>query len=499
MASSLVLPLLLGLPVLAWQSRHTLDAEAAAIHGFVAARVDAMLGHANGAASDVADQIGSPCLFAARVLRLSVTARPFVRSLTLAENGTAYCSSLEGTSDFLEEADAYAGSRLRLMSGNPVTPDRALVVYRLAVNAGSVLVGIDGQHVFDVLSVGAKGFAVKVGIGGNWVGAAGTVTAAFEPSGDAVVTLTESTAYPFTVGVAYDRARIWRSIATDYWPSWSLLALLGSLFAYAIHRFASQRNSLTAELRRAVEADEFVPFYQPIVVGKTGKLAGVEVLARWMHPVEGVILPSQFIPLAERTGVIVQMTYRLMDQVRRDLCGQQARLPARFHVGFNICAAHCTSMELLERCRAFLGHFPPGAVVLFLELTEREAVPATPLTDELFMQLDRLGVQVALDDFGTGNSSLDYLRRFTVNALKIDQSFVAKAGSESLSRHILDVIAELATRLKLDLVMEGVENAAQREYLDKLGVKYMQGYLFGRPAPFREFSAAHLGGSPGSP
>ena len=487
-----ILPLLLGLPFLILQARQSLDDEAAAIQEFVVERIDAILGHASNAAVEVAGLVGSPCPSAGFDLRRGVTAHPFVRSLNLTENGRIYCSSLEGTVDYAEDSAAYADGRLQLMFGNLVTPNRALLVYRHATASGSVLVGIDGQHVFDVLSLGAEEFRVEIGIGQNWVGKEGTVTDAFSGSGNAIASLAPSAAYPFTVGVAYSHGLVWRHLVFNYWPSWLLLALLGLLSGYAARRFLSQRNSLTAELRRAVDAGEFVPFYQPVVLGESGELAGAEVLVRWMHPIEGIIPPNQFIPLAESSGLIVKMTYQLMDRVQAELLGQLPSLPGRFHIGFNISAAHCTSMELLDRCRAFLKPFPPESVVLFLELTEREAIPATPMTDELFRQLDEMGVQVALDDFGTGNSSLEYLQRFTVNALKIDQSFVAKAGTETLSSHILDIIVDLASRLELFVVAEGVETAMQREYLNKLGVEYMQGYLFGRPVPFTEFAATHL-------
>ena len=491
-----MLPLLLGLPFLTLQARQSLDDEAAAIQEFVVARIDAILGHAGNAAADVLHLVGSPCSSAGLDLRRGVTAHPFVRSLNLAENGRIYCSTLEGAVDYAEDSPAYADGRLQLMFGNLVTPNRALLVYRQATKTGSVLVGVDGQHVFDVLSLGAEEFVVQVGIGANWVGKEGTVTSAFSGPDNAVVNLGSSVVYPFTVGVAYKQGLVWRHLVFAYWPSWLLLALLGLLSGYAVHRFLSRRNSLTAELQRAVGAGEFVPFYQPVVHGGSGELAGAEVLVRWMHPIEGIIPPNQFIPLAESSGLIVKMTYQLMDRVQSELLGRLPDLPGKFHIGFNISAAHCLSMDLLERCEVFLKPFPPDTVVLFLELTEREAIPATPMTDTLFHQLDKIGVQVALDDFGTGNSSLEYLQRFTVNALKIDQGFVAKAGAESLSSHILDIIVDLASRLDLFVIAEGVENAMQRAYLEKLGVEYMQGYLFGRPVPFAEFAAAHLSSGP---
>ncbi|MCJ8056705.1 cyclic diguanylate phosphodiesterase [Shinella curvata] len=484
--------MLLGLPFLALQARQSLDDEATAIQQFVLARIEAILGHAGDATADVLDLVGSPCVSAGLDLRRGVTAHPFVRSLNLAENGRIYCSTLEGAVDYAEDSSAYANGRLQLMFGNLVTPNRALLVYRQATKTGAVLVGIDGQHVFDVLRLGAEEFVAQVRVGENWVDKDGTVTAAAHWPDSATVNLASSVTYPFTVGVAYRQSLVCRHLISAYWPSWLLLTLLGLLMAYGGHRVLSRRNSLTTELHRAVEAGEFVPFYQPVVQGGSGELAGAEVLVRWMHPVEGLIPPNQFIPLAESSGLIVKMTNQLMDKVQADLLGQVKNLPERFHIGFNISAAHCRSMELLERCRDFLKPFPPASIVLFLELTEREIIQATPLTDELFKQLDNIGVQVALDDFGTGNSSLEYLQRFTVNALKIDQSFVAKADSDALSTHILDIIVDLASRLDLFVVAEGVENAMQRAYLEKRGVEYMQGYLFGRPVPFADFIAAHV-------
>nr|WP_276308124.1 EAL domain-containing protein [Aeromonas jandaei] len=135
----------------------------------------------------------------------------------------------------------------------------------------------------------------------------------------------------------------------------------------------------------------------------------------------------------------------------------------------------------MQECRLFLDHFAPGKVVLVLELTERELLVADPKTLSLFRQLDEMGVKLAIDDFGTGHSSLIYLQQFHVDYLKIDQSFIARIGTESLSEHIVDNVIDLATRLGLALVAEGVETSRQADYLRSKGVDYLQGFLFARP------------------
>jgi len=137
-------------------------------------------------------------------------------------------------------------------------------------------------------------------------------------------------------------------------------------------------------------------------------------------------------------------------------------------------------------------------VVLTLELTERKLIEPTPVTLELFEKLHAMGVMIALDDFGTGQSSLNYLRQFKVDYLKIDQSFVAMIGGDALSVHILETIIELSAKLGLGIVAEGVETDTQRDYLAQHGVDFQQGYLFARPMPaaqFLEALAAHAGAS----
>ena len=272
--SSALLPLLLGLPILLLQARQELDAEAVLVHELVDKRVASIMDDASAAVRSVASMIDAPCATASFNLRLGVQAYPFVRSLILAKNGRIYCSSLDGSVDHDEEVDKYIDGRLRLMPGNTVTPGRAFLVYREVVKSGSVLAGIDGQHIFDALSLDATEFTVQIGVGGSWVGVTGVVNQAVLSSGKSVLTHVKSNTYPFTIAVAYDEASVWRKLANDYWPSWILLTLLGTILGYASHRFAARRHSPTGELRRAVAADEFVPFYQPIVRGLSGEITG---------------------------------------------------------------------------------------------------------------------------------------------------------------------------------------------------------------------------------
>ena len=484
-----VLPLLLGLVLMFWQAEQSLQAEAAAADQFAQAQIEAMLDSASLAARAVAPLIGSSCSEAERALRVQATSRPFVRSVNLVDNGIIYCASLEGSVDTPEEVEAYADGRLRLMAGNDLTPDRAVLIYRQPVGTGSVLVGIDGQHLINLLQRIGEETDIALGVGDNWMLSDGTVQDVAPGPMPVAHSQAHSERYPFQLQAGYPAGAQWQFINRHYLPLLVLLGALGIAAGFGVYRITLQSQSPRAEFERAMAAGEFVPYYQPYVRGDNGQWGGVEMLMRWHHPVEGMIPPNNFVPYAERSGLIVPITERLMRQVRTDLSGLLATLPPHFHVSINISAAHFTSLRLIEQCRQFLAAFPADRIALTLELTERELIESTEITDQLFDGLRLLGVEVAIDDFGTGHSSLSYLQKFRINTLKIDRAFVASVGSDASSLHILDNIIDLAQRLNLAIVAEGVETDAQRDYLVQRGVQFLQGYLFARPMPIKVLKA----------
>jgi EAL domain-containing protein (putative c-di-GMP-specific phosphodiesterase class I) len=279
-------------------------------------------------------------------------------------------------------------------------------------------------------------------------------------------------------------------MAEEYPPLFSLLIFFGAVSGAIGHVLQKRSTSPSHEMQRALDAGEFIPYFQPVVHGDSKKWSGAEVLMRWNHPKEGLVRPDLFIPFAEHSGLIVPMTRALMQQTAALLGPQSALLTQPFHLGINITASHCRDLELVEDCRELLAAFAPGSISLVLELTERELIEPTDITRQLFEQLHAMGVMIAIDDFGTGHSSLGYLRKFNVDFLKIDQSFVAMIGIDALSRHILDTIIELSAKLDLGIVAEGVETQEQADYLTAHHVNFMQGYLFGKPMPAADFLRA---------
>ncbi|MHC8400848.1 EAL domain-containing protein [Pseudomonas sp. MDT1-17] len=482
-----LLPVLLGFAILYMQAeralKHSTEQTAEeAIHQF-----ELMLDNTAQAAHELLPLAGQHCNDVKLALREQVTRRPFVRSTSLVQDNTLYCSSLFGDYQETVNPGDYTQGKLWLMNGNPVTPNTALLVYRLSEGKQGALTTLDGYHLSNVLRLIGRKTVLLLQVGPDWLSADGKVHEGALPALPVAQSTLTSSRYAFTVAAGFREGETWRYMTSEYPSLFSLLIFFGVVSGAIGHVLQKRSSSPSHEMQRALEAAEFIPYFQPVVHGANKRWSGAEVLMRWNHPKEGLVRPDLFIPFAEHSGLIVPMTRSLMQQTAALLAPVSSSFEGAFHIGINITASHCKDLELVKDCREFLGAFAPGAVCLVLELTERELIEPTAITHQLFEQLHALGVMIAIDDFGTGHSSLGYLHQFNVDFLKIDQSFVAMIGVDALSRHILDTIIELSVKLDLGIVAEGVETVEQSDYLTAHGVNFLQGYLFGRPMPGAEF------------
>jgi EAL domain-containing protein (putative c-di-GMP-specific phosphodiesterase class I)/CheY-like chemotaxis protein len=244
------------------------------------------------------------------------------------------------------------------------------------------------------------------------------------------------------------------------------------------------------EISDAVERDELTLHFQPQVSLRTDRVVGMEALVRWQHPRLGLLGPDAFIPLAEQGPEIAHVG----EWVLRRACAQAARwLPAeawteQFFVSVNVSAAQFTT-ELVDLVRSALNEArcPPEA--LLLEVTETTAMSDPSRSRGILELLGELGVQTAIDDFGTGYSSLAYLRRFPLQTIKVDRSFIAGLGREPEDTAIVAAVISMAHALGRSVLAEGVETPVQLEHLRVLGCDWAQGFYFGRPAPADHASA----------
>jgi diguanylate cyclase (GGDEF)-like protein/PAS domain S-box-containing protein len=241
------------------------------------------------------------------------------------------------------------------------------------------------------------------------------------------------------------------------------------------------------DLHRALDRDELVMHYQPIVDLRTGRVLGFEALIRWNHPERGLLAPAAFIPFAEESGLIVPMgAWALETACRQTAHWQSVRdgiAPGGppLTISVNLAARQVADRTLAKTVANIIGHTGIAANAVCLELTENTLMQDTASTVEALHALRSQGVHLSIDDFGTGYSSLSYLKRFPVESLKIDRSFIDGLGREREDTSIVEAIIRLAHALELSAVAEGLETPTQLETLRTLGCDFAQGYLLGRP------------------
>ncbi|MCU1601600.1 MAG: response regulator receiver modulated diguanylate cyclase/phosphodiesterase with sensor(s) [Frankiales bacterium] len=274
------------------------------------------------------------------------------------------------------------------------------------------------------------------------------------------------------------------------------------IFDEAMRARASERMEVQVDLRLAIERGEITPWFQPVVDVRTGHVVGCEALARWEHPVKGLLSPDAFIPHAEETGAIVPLgSALLLESCRQVQAWNQAR-PAHeaLTVAVNVSSRQLGSPELVATVRDALRTTGLPARLLCLEVTESVVMQDVVMSGAVLGQLRELGVRTAVDDFGTGFSSLAYLLSLPVDLLKIDRSFVRALDPESgPAVAIVRAIAALADALGLRVLAEGVETVEQLAELDGLGVQHGQGFLWGRPVPAAEATWAATWSAPALP
>jgi diguanylate cyclase (GGDEF)-like protein len=268
------------------------------------------------------------------------------------------------------------------------------------------------------------------------------------------------------------------------------------LFDAVMHARAVERLRLENDLRRAVERGEFAVYYQPIVSLDNDRVAGFEALVRWEHPERGFVPPTEFIPVAEETGMIVEIgEWVLRESCRRMREWQRLSFDNRLlTISVNLSGKQFLQPNLIACVRQILHETDLDPRCLKLEITESIMMDNAEEASAMLVQLRSLGVQLSIDDFGTGYSSLSYLHRFPVNTLKVDRSFVARMGDHGENSEIVRTILTLASNLGMDVIAEGVETKGQLAQLKAMSCPYGQGYLFS--APVEAERAAALVGAP---
>jgi diguanylate cyclase (GGDEF)-like protein/PAS domain S-box-containing protein len=260
------------------------------------------------------------------------------------------------------------------------------------------------------------------------------------------------------------------------------------LYTASMNARVMERIAVEQDLRHALIHDELALFYQPIVAVETGVITGAEALLRWRHPQRGIVPPGEFIPLAEETGLILEIGEWVLRQACRQIRRWREQDLAVNLVAVNLSARQFQQEDLVQRIAGILRESGVSPDLIQLEITESAMLKNVDSAMVMLWQMREMGIQIALDDFGTGYSSLTYLKRFPIDAVKIDQSFVRDLDHEASDATIVSTVIGMAENLHLNVIAEGVETENQLEFLRQRGCKEYQGYLFARPMPAEEFA-----------
>jgi diguanylate cyclase (GGDEF)-like protein len=256
-----------------------------------------------------------------------------------------------------------------------------------------------------------------------------------------------------------------------------------AIFNAQMYAKALNRLHLENDLRKAIESQEFFVRYQPIVSLDTGQIARFEALVRWRHPTRGFVAPSEFVTVAEETGLIVPLDCWVLQEVCRQFAEWQARFPNNpfLKVSVNFSAQDLRKPDLVEYIDRTLAQTGLDSKSLTIEITESMLIGNVATTIDLLSQLKTRGIQISIDDFGTGYSSLSYLHRLPVDTLKIDRSFITQMQETERNRKITETIVALSNQLGLAAIAEGIETQQQFKWLQQLGCEFGQGMWFFSP------------------
>jgi c-di-GMP phosphodiesterase len=420
-----------------------------------------------------------------RQMRRVLAITPNVANLELSLNGIIYCTTLAGKAfhPVNENNALYLTSSLEGLAGHPY------MVYQYKMDNRAAFASIDGFYLRNILTSTSSVSPVLLVTGEGAMDADGELKAIPVLSGKGAQVIITSVHYPYRFVSYINNQTVLLFIRNNNIPLGILVLIIASLAGTAFYYWQIRARSPRQMLEEGIRKGEFVPYVQPIVDSDSYELKGGEVLMRWLH--EGMIIPpDQFIPTAEQSGLIISMTRSLLVILATRL-GSGNCSGKRFYLSINISAVYFQSGELVGDFQQLLQALDEN-IELVIEITEREALTDSHVVTENISALKALGVQFFLDDFGTGYSSLDYLQRMEIDCIKIDKVFTERIGKNIRLENLIDNIVDLARRMELKTVAEGVETKAQANWLKEHGVDSLQGYLFSRPVPLDEFINIYL-------
>jgi c-di-GMP phosphodiesterase len=427
-----------------------------------------------------------------QAVRLQVYQRSAVKDIRLVRgDGTVICSAYSETLEFdnawVDRSDMLPSQtgHLRLFRVDQIS-GIALGVLRDAEQENSpvAILGVN-SYLFDIMPAELRAQSeveLDLNNGANIARFALKNPSEFTPT---VSYEDASNRYPLHATLRIERAALahWNSEA--YWPALSLAAILGLMFGLLLTRATARLEGPVADIDRGLARGEFKPFFQPTFDLKTGEIRGCEVLARWIREDGTIIPPLSFIPIAESSGRIEQMTWQILSAALSELY-PRLHDDKLFKLSVNVVPQHLVAPDFIKTLRRVVANARVSPRQIVLEITERTELPDLKKAAQVVKELRELGFRVAMDDVGVGHSGLSQMKGLGANTIKIDKFFIDTITQDGSSA-IVGMLVRLARDLQMTVIAEGIETDAQVQSLIACGVEEGQGYFVSPPLPFAKF------------
>ncbi|TKI04858.1 EAL domain-containing protein [Martelella alba] len=453
--------------------------------------IDNVLNDAGETAELALPLIGKPCAAVVDQLRILSVKHSLVRAVTLFHNNQVYCGPVPLPLSWRALApvsrDSDNSPIIALRRGTSLFPGVAVILFNKYRGDDGASAIVDTEYLHYMMNVAGSDNRIMMIIHDRYLTSQGTLVGTAHLTNDFITVSGTSRNYPYRLQINIDRGRFFDYILDTYGTIILFSVIVSLAISLLIRNWSKALTSIRSSMAQGLKRNEFEAFFQPVMDASENYCIGIEVLARWRHPTDGVVSPEIFIPLAEESGLVIPLTRHLMRQVATTIARSPIRWRAHLHIAVNISAIHLTNWQIVEDCREFLSSVKDKHIALLLELTERQFIDVTEDALLILSALQQMGVSIAIDDFGTGYSGLSYLSKMNIDYLKLDKSFVSMIEHESSTKIIVDVVIDLAKKLNMEIIAEGVENRVQRNYLLEKKVIYQQGFLYAKPLPIAQF------------
>lgn len=449
--------------------------------------LDGFLSDAQSATQQAAKFVGLLCDFSVeKQLNLIPGQYMHIYSINFVKNNHIYCSSLL--------ANKHVNVQSIIRSGKPIwmsqaasAPNIKVISFRTSLPQGDVYVATDIRFLLEVIRSSSAGRKLALEVSGKTLTAAGLSDHPL--SAPRFSGYTPYPAHSPLYRLAWEEPRLGQAVkamATS-WLSVSFILAMSIIMATVVWLLSTRRHSLYTQLANAIRQQHIHPHYQPLICAHTNIVSGAEVLARWNHDELGFIPPDVFIPVAERTALIIDLTESLLEQVVDDLQQGVVALKPGFNLNLNISYSHLADDAFESFVDRWAPVFAALDVTLVFEITERENIDICEAMAQKITHIKHSGIKIALDDFGTGFSNLAFISNLNPDSIKIDRMFVRQI-SQDVATPLIDCVIDMAKRMNILTTAEGVEYDFQVEYLKANQIDCLQGYYFSKPLAFGDFA-----------